>query len=97
MYGSALLCFGLTQAMLWHTWSENPDDRNQNLVRAWMWFMLLPDCHHLFVAYGPFLVGPHGRIDAAFAAHYAIQGLLTLARCIYLGAGLTARAGRKRS
>lgn len=83
MYASVLLCFGLTQAMLWLEWRRRPSE-SAHTVRTWMWLMLVPDCHHLFVAYGPYLLGPHGRLDAAFGAHYAIQGLLTIFRLVHL-------------
>ena len=84
MYASVLLCFGLTQAVLWREWRLQPSESAQRAVRTWMWAMLLPDCHHLLMAYGPYVLGPHGRLDVAFVAHYAIQGLLTIFRIAHL-------------
>ena len=84
MYASVLLCFGLTQAMLWHGWRWSPTADSRQAARTWMLGMLVPDFHHLIVAYGPYLVGPHGRIDSALIAHYTIQGLLTLFRLAFL-------------
>ena len=84
MYASVLLCFGLTQAMLWHGWRWSPTANSHQAARTWMLGMLVPDFHHLIVAYGPYLVGPHGRIDSALIAHYTIQGLLTLFRLAFL-------------
>ena len=85
MYASVLLCFGLTQAFLWHGWRWAPSSAGtQRSARLWMWLMLAPDFHHLVVAYGPYLVGPHGQLDAALVAHYAVQGVLTLCRLAFL-------------
>ncbi len=72
MYASVLLCFGLCQYCAWSTWAA--DENAKPRVRAWTLMMLVPDAHHLAFAYGLYLRGPHGRYDAAFAAHYAIQG-----------------------
>ena len=63
----------------------SPASRQSQEVKAWMWFMLLPDFHHLIFAYGLYLVGTYGRYDAACIAHYAIQISLTIGRLAYLG------------
>ena len=90
MYASVLLCFGLTQAVLWHEWHESPSAGTQRAVRTWLCLMLVPDLHHLVGAYLPYYMGPHGRLDAAFVTHYAIQGLLTLLRLLALVVGTAA-------
>ena len=82
MYASVLLCFGLCQYCAWSTWAA--DENAKPRVRAWTLMMLVPDAHHLAFAYGLYLRGPHGRYDVAFAAHYAIQGALTIARLALL-------------
>ena len=82
MYASVLLCFGLCQYCAWSTWAA--DENSKPRVRAWTLMMLVPDAHHLAFAYGLYLRGPHGRYDAAFVAHYAIQGALTIARLALL-------------
>ena len=75
MYASVLLCFGISQYFVWRG-----RDAHNTFLRAWTWLMLLPDVHHLVFAYGPYLAGPHGRLDTACIVHYAIQGTLTLPR-----------------
>jgi hypothetical protein len=88
MYASVLICFGLCQAMLWQEWKEKP---NPATLRMWMTLMLIPDCHHLFFAYYGYFASPHGQFDAAFVAHYSIQGFLTLARLVYLASSPPSR------
>ena len=83
MYASVLLCFGVCQYMLWSEYAT-AGIKAKPKVKAWMWFMLLPDFHHLIFAYGLYLVGPYGRYDAACIAHYAIQISLTIGRLAYL-------------
>ena len=95
MYASVLLCFGLCQYCAWSTWAA--DENAKPRVRAWTLMMLVPDAHHLAFAYGLYLRGPHGRYDAAFAAHYAIQGALPLARLALLASTAAGAIGGVRS
>ena len=47
--------------------------------------MLVPDLHHMIYAYGTFVVGPFGSMDASCVLHHAIQIVLLLGRLLLLG------------
>lgn len=96
MYASVLICFGLCQAFILREWRENVrDPQALRRLRAWSWLMLVPDFHHMVYAYGQYLVGRSSSFDAACAAHYGIQGGLTLGRFYLLATVRT--AGEKRT
>ena len=87
MYASVLICFGICQAFVWREFRSNAHDYERaRWLRLWTWLMLVPDAHHMFFAYGSFLV-THGRLDLACAVHYGIQGSLTLGRFYLLCTG----------
>ena len=85
MYASALLCFAVGQHFVWREWMSTNVASSTARVQGWLMLMLVPDLHHMIYAYGTFVVGPFGSMDASCVLHHAIQIVLLLGRLLLLG------------